>query len=597
MGLAMLWLWTQDRAEPALASWGLARLLGSVGTVLIGARGVAPDWVSIDLANALVCIGLGLNWTGARLFEGRRAQTWVVPLGALVWLAANQVPAFHANIDLRVALMGLVMLAYNGLALRELVRGQRVAPLPSRPLFIMLLAGVTVTYLAIAGGALALAPRPSDTELPVGFMFSALFFLNVVFLAGGTVLLVALTKEKAAMRATAALAAARDAADRASAHKTRFLSRMSHELRTSLNGVMGLAQALAHDSSMGPAQRLQAETLEQAGRHLLAILNEVLDISRIEAGRFVALPRPLRLEGFLRTSLAMMQDAAEAKRVTLVLQLDPALPRTVLGDGLRLRQILMNLLANAIRFSPAEGTVTLRVAAEGEMVTFAVTDTGSGVAPALRPHLFEEFAQGHAGESRTGSGLGLAISAALARALGGSLAHADGPRGRGSCFTLALPLPATAEEEPAPAHPPATPPAAAPGLRILVVDDVAANRFVAMALLGPAGHQVIEAESGEAALALLQTDPLPDLILMDEQMPGLSGSATAARIRALPGPAARLPMLALTADALPEQVQAMLEAGFDGHLSKPVERRALLAAVARIGAARQDRALETGPAA
>ncbi|MBU8537228.1 hybrid sensor histidine kinase/response regulator [Falsiroseomonas tokyonensis] len=593
LGLAMLWLWTQDRAEPALACWGLARLLGSGGTVLIGARGVMPDWVSIDLANTLICIGFSLHWTGARQFEGRQALPWVMPIGAIAWLAANQVPAFHASIDMRVALMGLVMLVYNGLALRELVRGQRAAPLPSRPLFIMLLTGVTITYLAIAAITLAFAPRPVGNQLPAGFMFGALVFLNVVFLAGGTVLLVALSKEKAAARATAAMAAARDAADHASAHKTRFLSRMSHELRTSLNGVMGLAQALAHDPTMGPTQRLQAVTLEQAGRHLLAILNEVLDISRIEAGRFVALPRPLQLEGFLRTSLAMMQDSAQAKGVTLELQLDPGLPRTVMGDGLRLRQILMNLLANAIRFSPQGSQVTLRVAAAGDQVEFAVTDAGSGVAPAMRPHLFEEFAQGHAAESRTGSGLGLAISAALARALGGSLAHADGPQGRGSCFTLTLPLPATAAEAPAAEGPPMVAPAApAAALRILVVDDVAANRFVAMALLGPSGHQVIEAESGEAALAMLQTGLLPDLILMDEQMPGLTGSATTARIRALPGPAARLPILALTADALPEQVQAMLQSGFDGHLSKPVERQALLAAVARAGMARQARAME-----
>ncbi len=589
LGLATLWLWTRDRGEVALASWGLARVFGAGGTVLLSLRGLAADWLTIDLANMLICIAYGLHWVGARQFEGRRPIVWASLLGAAVWLVANRIPAFHGNIDLRVALMGAVLVAYNGLAVLEFARGQREAPLPTRPLLITLLIAVTVTYLAIAAISLIFAPRPIGNQLPQGFMFGALVVLNVVFLAGTTLLLVALTKEKAQARSTAALATARDAANRANLAKTRFLSRMSHELRTSLNGVLGLAQALAHDASLGREQRRQATTLEQAGRHLLAIVNDVLDISRIEAGRFVAVPRPLRLGTFLRDTVALVGEAASARQVSLALHLDPAVPVAVLADGLRLRQILMNLLANAIRFTPPGGTVTLRVAPRGEDTGFEVIDTGSGVPPELRPRLFEEFSQATEDDSRSGSGLGLAISAALARAMGGELTHADGPRGRGSCFTLSLPLPATSAAEVAMRRDAAPAPSAASvqrGLRILVVDDIAANRFVAAALLGPAGHQVVEAASGLAALDLLEQGPLPDVILMDEQMPELDGSGTVRRIRAMPGPAANLPILALTADALPEQVQAMLQAGFDGHLAKPVERHALLAAVAQAGRGR-----------
>jgi signal transduction histidine kinase/ActR/RegA family two-component response regulator len=582
LGLATLWLWTRDRGEPALGSWALTRLISSVGTVMLGLRGVAPDWMSIDLANALVCISFGLNWTGARQFEGRRPIPWALLAGTVIWLAACRIPAFQADADARVALMALVLLVYNSLTLAEFIRGQRALPLPSRPVFIALLGGVTVIYLVMTFVTLAFSPRAAG-PLPQAYWLGALLLLNVVLLGGGTLLLVALVKEKAEARSTAALAAARDAADRASLNKTQFLSRMSHELRTPLNAVLGLAQVLAADSSLAPEQRRKAETLEQAGRHLLAILNDVLDISRIEAGRFIPEPGPLRLEEFLRRHAALWCGRRPPReQVELSLQLDPALPPAIAADALRVRQVLMNLLANAIRFTPPGGTVALEVAPRDGMVGFAVTDTGSGVPAALRPHLFEEFAQASGDEARSGSGLGLAISAALAEAMGGRLTHEDGPQGRGSRFTLSLPLVAAeiGEAEGAPTLP-AGPPAKE--LNILVVDDIATNRLVAAELLKAAGHRVIQAPSGLSALALLEREPLPDLILMDERMPGLDGSATVRRIRAMPGPVAQLPIVALTADVLPGQVQAMMAAGFDDHLAKPVQRGELLAAVARWG--------------
>lgn len=588
LGLATLWLWTRDRDEPALASWALTRLISAGATVLFGLRGTAPDWASIDLANALVCLSFGLNWSGTRQFEGRQPIPWAVLAGAVVWLAACRIPAFQANADARVALIAMVLIAYNGATLAELIRGQRALPLPSRPVFIALLAGVTLIYLAMTVVTLAVSPRLSG-QLPYAYWVGALLLLNVVLLGGATLLLVALVKEKADARAMAALAAARDAADRASLNKTQFLSRMSHELRTPLNAVLGLAQVLSEDPSLKPEQRRKTETLEQAGRHLLAILNEVLDISRIEAGRFLAEPRPLQLREFLMSTVAMVQDTAAARGVKLSLRLDAALPQSVAADALRIRQILMNLLANAIRFTPAGGTVALEVTPRDGAIVFSVTDTGSGVPPELRPNLFEEFTQGSGGEADGGSGLGLAISAALAAAMSGSLRHEDGPGGRGSRFTLSLPL--TAAEGIAEESPPAPPSASAgrPELNILVVDDIATNRLVAAELLKGAGHRVVEAASGLSALALLERAPLPDLILMDERMPGLDGSETVRRIRAMPGPVADLPIVALTADVLPGQVQAMMDAGFDDHLAKPVERGALLAALARWGFGRGER--------
>lgn len=589
LGLAMLWLWTRDRDEPALASWGLTRLLSAGGSVMLGLRGAVPDWLSIDIANALICVSFALSWTGARQFEGRQPLPWAILLGAVIWLAACRLPYFQANPDARVVLIALLMISYNTLGLLEFVRGQKVLPLPSRPLLIALLGGVTVTYLGLLGFTLPFSPRPAG-QLPYAYWLSALLLLNIVLLGGGTLLLVALVKEKVEARSTAELAAARDAADRASLNKTQFLSRMSHELRTPLNAVLGLAQVLATDSSLGSAQRRKAEMLEQAGRHLLAILNDVLDISRIEAGRFTPMPAPLHLGEFLGATLAFVRETAAAKGVGLSLRLDPALPTSVAADALRVRQILMNLLANAIRFTPPGGTVTLEVTSQDGTVSLAVTDTGSGVPATLRPQLFEEFAQAEGDEARNGSGLGLAISANLAGAMGGRLTHEDGPEGRGSRFTLSLPLPAAEIGEAGEAPPLPTGPTARMGMNILVVDDIATNRLVATELLKAAGHRVVQAASGLSALALLEREPLPDLILMDERMPGLNGSETVQRIRAMAGPAAGLPIVALTANVLPEQIRDMMTVGFDDHLAKPVERGALLSALTRWGAGRSAQA-------
>jgi CheY-like chemotaxis protein len=274
--------------------------------------------------------------------------------------------------------------------------------------------------------------------------------------------------------------------------------------------------------------------------------------------------------------------------VALSLQTAPDLPDAVLADPMRLRQILLNLLNNALKFTPRGGSVTLAVnwAPEDDpddmpdvaALDFTVTDTGPGVPANLCPQLFEDYTQGPGEAMSGGTGLGLAISARLALAMGGALTHADGPGGRGSRFTLRLqlplaPMPASLAPEPAPTLPP-------PGLRILVVDDIAANRMVAEALLRQAGHEVDSAEDGHAALAAIARGPQPDVVLMDQSMPGMDGHTTTRHIRALPGPAGLLPIVALTADAMPEQINATLAAGMDGHVVKPIDRATLLAGIA-----------------
>jgi signal transduction histidine kinase/AmiR/NasT family two-component response regulator len=593
LGALLIWLWQRDRSQPALASWGAGRLLTTISVPMLATRGHLPDWASINLPNALICLSYGLTWAGARQFEGLRARPAAVLAGPAVWLLACQIPAFFASLQARVALIASIVAMYSVAAAVEFRRGQARSPLPSRPLVVVLL--LVIALICVACGPIsAFFPfSQNGAGLPTSLWFGALVGLAMGLMAGTSILLVALTKEQAELRSTTALAAARDVAADASEQKTRFLARMSHELRTPLNGVLGLAQVLANDTELGERQRQQAATLEQAGRHLLAILNEVLDLSRIEAGKLAFLPAPVTLGRFLRDTLALVLGNAESKTIRLTLVAEPDLPDTVLADPMRLRQILFNLLNNALKFTPSNGCVTLAVArGSGDIVTFAITDTGRGVPAALRPRLFQDYAQAEEDNASGGSGLGLAISARLAVAMGGDLSHSDGPDGIGSRFTLTLPLPAVATPEVAvPATMPETQPSTPPrGLRILVVDDVALNRMTARALLRHAGHEVEDAEDGHAALAAIARGPLPDVVLMDQSMPTMDGHSVARHIRAMPGPAGLVPILAVTANALPEDIDASMQAGMDGHVTKPIELKALLAAIAGAldqGAARQ----------
>ena len=499
--------------------------------------------------------------------------------GAVVWLLACRIPAFYASLQARIALLGLILATYNVLAALEFHRGQARSPLTIRPIVVTLLCIAAVIYAICTPISVLLPFQANAAGLPTAVWFGLLISLCFGLMTSTSILLVALTKEQTELRSTAALAAARDVATGASEQKTRFLARMSHELRTPLNGILGLAQVLADDPELNARQRNQATTLEQAGRHLLAILNEVLDLSRIESGRLELAPQPTALREFLRETMVFVHDNAVSQGIRLTLHIAPDLPETVLADPMRLRQILLNLLNNALKFTPSGGSVTVEVTCgAGDTVSMAITDTGPGVPESLRPQLFHAYTQADGHAASGGSGLGLAISEMLARAMGGDLTHADAPAGTGSRFTLVVPLPATA---PAVTTPVTQPPLPSRRLRILVVDDVRLNRMTARALLQHAGHIVDEAEDGPGALAAVTRLPLPDVVLMDQSMPGMDGHTAARHIRALPGPAGQVPILAVTANALPEDIDASLAAGMDGHVAKPIELKALLAAIAR----------------
>ncbi|MGJ3232062.1 MAG: ATP-binding protein [Oceanicaulis sp.] len=370
------------------------------------------------------------------------------------------------------------------------------------------------------------------------------------------------------------------AAEAASEAKSAFLANMSHELRTPLNGVVGLAQALASEE-LEPDQARKADLIVRSGRHLLCVLNDVLDLSRIEAGGLRLAPEPFDPAALVRDVCALFQSSAEAKGLSLSCA-TAGLPDQITADPVRLRQILCNLTANAVKFTEA-GAVRLQAEAleldPGRWsLEIAVHDTGCGIAPEDQARLFSRFGQVDVSAARKhgGAGLGLVIARELARAMDGDIAVRSKP-GEGAVFTVTVQAQAAGET--------GAPQAAAPsveilaGKRVLLVDDNEVNRLVARCFVEPLGVRVEEADSGAAALEAFAAGRF-DLVLLDVHMPGLGGVETLARLRALPG--GDVPVIALTADALAGDEARYRTAGMDGYVAKPVDRETLIATCAAL---------------
>jgi signal transduction histidine kinase/ActR/RegA family two-component response regulator len=365
--------------------------------------------------------------------------------------------------------------------------------------------------------------------------------------------------------------AARVAAEAANAAKSAFLASMSHELRTPLNAILGYAQLLQHHAVDERVRRGLA-TIEQSGQHLLALINDLLDVARIEAGRLELCEEPIDVAVFLGSVADAVRVKAERKGLAFTLDAAPGLPRCVRSDERRLRQVLLNLLGNAVKFTD-RGSVTLMVGATPGRLRFEVRDTGVGIDAADLPRLFEPFSQ--AGDPRRragGSGLGLAISRGLARALGGDIEVTSTP-GVGSVFAFEIRALAAAAAAPPPA-PCAVTGYAGARRRVLVVDDDADGRRLVADLLRPLGFDVAEACDGAAGLQAARARP-PDLILMDNVMPVLDGVQATRRLREDPALRA-VPVIAVSASAARVDREQCLGAGADAFLDKPVDVAALL---------------------
>ncbi len=411
------------------------------------------------------------------------------------------------------------------------------------------------------------------------------------------------------------LSQARRDAESASQAKSAFLANMSHEIRTPFHGLMGML-SLLRETGLTARQIDYLRTATESADHLLAILNDILDMSQLESGRLTLAPAPVDLRVLLRDVEALMRPQAAAKSLALHIDADPSVPERVMADATRLKQILFNLLSNAIKFSD-RGAVLLDLRARpggdgggsGGEIEFAVIDTGIGMDEATLNHLFNRFVQGDNSRSRRhgGTGLGLEISRNLARLMHGDITVTSKP-GEGSCFTLRLPLQAVlnlGSHASAPSAP--TQPRARP-LKVLVAEDHPVNRQYLAALLDNMGHEAHFTVNGQEAVAAARTMAF-DLVLMDLHMPLMDGVAATRAIRALPEAArSTVPIVALTADAFAETRDRCLLAGMNDFLTKPVSPQKLATLLRQLfgsgehdpaalpGAARNADALQPRPA-
>jgi signal transduction histidine kinase/NO-binding membrane sensor protein with MHYT domain/ActR/RegA family two-component response regulator len=392
---------------------------------------------------------------------------------------------------------------------------------------------------------------------------------------GGISVLTDITSLKAA---TDAMADARDRAEAANLAKSDFLTNMSHEIRTPLNGVLGMAQVMENDDLSEP-QRDRLKVIRESGAALLAILNDLLDLSKVQAGKLELEEAPADLVAVTRQVAAAFNGAASGRDLSLTVEIADGATGVWKADALRVRQILSNLVGNALKFTH-QGGVTLGLSVE-DGVVFTVRDTGIGIDADAAPRLFEKFSQADASTTRQygGTGLGLNICRELAELMGGEIVVTS-VKGEGSCFTVRLPLTQISAEAPQPTSERAGEAMVERRLRILAAEDNATNQLVLRSLLEPVDCELIMANNGREAVALFEREEV-DLILMDIQMPVMNGVEATVAIRESEKISGRqrTPIVALSANVMNHQIAEYMAVGMDGWVAKPIELEKLYAAL------------------
>ena len=560
LGLMLSWLAHQ------LSTWGLLFFLGELLIALLTlsvsfSEWFVRNWEAFALANAFAVIfGITLVSTALGTLAGGILGLLLLEVGSSAFLPWSP----HCQFWLNAATIA-------GLAVFTVVwpRSDPVLPL----YWLTILAGAVISQVACT----TLYQYRSELERHIQTVLEGRKALGAeVRQHENTIAELEQTQTELVQRSEEALAASRA--------KSEFLSTMSHEIRTPLNSVLGMAELL-DDADLKADERRYLETIRHSGAMLLELINSILDLARLESGRLEIVAREFALRRTIEEVLEAFAFATREKSLKLVTQFAPRLPERVRGDSLRLRQVLMNLVGNAVKFT-TQGRITVTVepasGSQPQLFRFSVADTGTGIAPDKLALIFEPFTQADSSNTREygGTGLGLAIVARLIKEMGGEITVTS-EVGKGSTFVFTVKLEAAASyREPVSSSDSNTYRRLNRRLRLLVADDVAVNRVLIRALLQHLPFEIDEVESGSHAIEKVIASRY-DAVLMDMQMPAQDGYEATSAIRKWEREHGvnHVPIIALTASALDTDVERARKAGCDAHLSKPFRREDLLRAL------------------